>query len=93
MGAVLARYYFDVHDGELIRDSVGTICNGYNDIRYQAMHTLPEIAKEQVPKDGDTQSYSIFVRNYNNATVYTATLSFAGRWLGEDIPPIEEPSF
>jgi len=92
MGAVLARYFFDFFDGVIVRDNLGTLCNGYEEVRFQAMNTLPEIAKELVPKDGDTQSYSILVRNELNLTVYTATLSFSGKWFGEDIPPVEESS-
>ncbi|MFK5597953.1 DUF6894 family protein [Methylobacterium sp. HMF5984] len=86
----MARYFFDFHDGEMHRDPVGQECEGPDEVRSEAMHALPAIAKEKVPKDGNKQAYTILVRNERNVTVYTATLTFAGIWLGENEPPIEE---
>ena len=56
------------------------------------MRGLPAIAKDQVPKDGNEQASTVLVLNERNFTVYTATLTFAGLWLGEDEPPVAEPS-
>ncbi|MCJ2110227.1 hypothetical protein MKK64_03200, partial [Methylobacterium sp. E-025] len=71
-------------------DAVGHECEGPDDIRLEAMHALPAIARDQLPKDGDTQFYTVLVRNERSLTVYTAALTFAGIWLGEDEPPVEE---
>ena len=50
------------------------------------MHALPFVAKEVIPRTAsDTQAFTVLVRDENNATVYTATLTFAGLWVG-DIP-------
>jgi hypothetical protein len=54
------------------------------------MHVLPAIARDTIPKDGNRQSFTVLVRNERDLTVYTATLSFAGLWLGEDDPPPPE---
>lgn len=86
----MARYFFDFYDDKLHRDAVGSECAGYNDIRMEAMHALPTMTKDQVPKDGNEQAFTVLVRNERNFTVYTATLTFAGIWLGEDEPPTEE---
>jgi len=56
------------------------------------MRALPEIARERVYKDGDEQAYTVVVRNERNLTVYTATLTFTGFWIGEEEPPTPEPS-
>ncbi|WP_409567805.1 DUF6894 family protein, partial [Methylobacterium sp. E-025] len=45
------------------RDAVGHECEGPDDIRLEAMHALPAIARDQLPKDGDTQFYTVLVRN------------------------------
>ena len=85
----MARYFFDFYVGEIHRDTVGTECEGYADIRTEAMKTLPALAMEWVHKDGNEQAYTVLVRNQRNLTVYTATLTFAGVWLGEDEPSAE----
>lgn len=87
----MARYFFDFYDGNLKRDLHGAECAAPEDIRYEAMRTLPEIAKAQIPKDGQEQAFTVLVRNENHLTVYTTTLTFAGIWLGESVPPICEP--
>lgn len=86
----MARYYFDIHDGfRLFRDDVGSDCSGQEAIRTEAMHVLPAIAWDSVPKDGDRQAFTVLVRNEGNLTVYTATMTFAGLWLGEEVPLAE----
>ncbi len=37
------------------------------------------------PRDGDRQAFTALVRDESGLTVYTATLTFAGLWVG-DIP-------
>ncbi|AWN46404.1 hypothetical protein DK419_08810 [Methylobacterium terrae] len=87
----MARYYFDVHDGKhLTRDDVGTECGGPDTIRFEAMMALPAIARDVIPKDGDRQALTVLVRNASNLIVYTATMTFASIWLGEDVPPVAE---
>nr|WP_325170011.1 hypothetical protein [Methylobacterium sp. C25] len=49
------------------------------------METLPQVARDEIPKDGDQQAYTVLVRNEHNVTVYTATLMFSGLWVG-DLP-------
>lgn len=83
----MSRYYFDFHDGfRLVRDDVGSECSGQEAIRTEAMHVLPAIARDSIPKDGDRQAFTVLVRNKDNLTVYTATMTFAGLWLGEKVP-------
>lgn len=87
----MARYYFDIHDGHhLTRDDTGTECHGLSGIKAQAMAALPAIARDIIPKDGDRQALTVLVRNTSNLTVYTATLTFASIWLGEDRPSAAE---
>lgn len=75
----------------MIRDPIGHECASYEDIRHEAMKALPEIAKGAIPQNGDKQAFTVSVRNESNLTVYTATLTFAGIWLGEQVLPPGEP--
>jgi hypothetical protein len=56
------------------------------------MQALPAIARDEIPKDGDRQSFMVMVRDENNIIVYTATLAFADLWMGDvpPPPPVEE---
>ncbi len=87
----MPRYFFDIHDGtKFARDALGAECDGREDVRFQAMHALPSIARDEIPRDGDRQAFSVLVRNENDVTVYTATLTFAGLWIGDHpIPALE----
>ncbi len=87
----MARFYFDIHDGSVLRrDPEGTECDGRDAVRQEAMHTLPLIAKSTIPKAArDEQAFTVVVRDENGFTVYTATLTFAGLWMG-DVPIPEQ---
>lgn len=86
----MPRYFFDIHAGsKFSRDANGMECDGMGAIRHQAMRALPSIARDEIPKDGDRQAFTVLVRDLNDITVYTATLTFAGLWIGDD--PIPEP--
>ena len=87
----MARYFFDFYDGALTRDSHGIECCGPEEIAQEAIQALPDMVKRKVPKHGSNQAYTVLVRNESNFIVYTASLTFAGIWLGEETPPIGEP--
>ena len=80
----MARYYFDIHDGHALRrDPEGSECADPGAIKDEAMSTLPAIARDVIPTDGDKQAFMVLVRDENNVTVYTATLTFAGLWVSD----------
>jgi len=86
----MPRYSFDIHYGSsLSRDTIGTECDGHEGVRFEAMRALPAIARDEIPKDGDRQAFTVLVRDEGNLTVYTATVTFAGLWLGDE--PIPDP--
>jgi len=89
------RYFFDIHDGlSLKRDAIGMECDGFRGVRVEAMQTLPQIACDLIPMDGDRQAFTVLVRDENDSTVYTATLTFAGLWMGDTpIPEVETDAF
>ncbi|MER2266353.1 DUF6894 family protein [Methylobacterium oxalidis] len=75
------RYFFDIVDGGPRRDDTGTECAGMADVRGAAMKVLPDIAREEIPGDGDRRFFTVVARDEAGEAVYTATLSFAGIWL------------
>lgn len=78
----MARYYFHVHqNGQLYKDSEGTEFASVDMVRTEAMEALPDIAKDEVPRDGDRQAFAVLVTDENGKPVYSATLTFAGLWL------------
>lgn len=79
----MQHYFFDLlANGTRQEDDVGLDFATLNEVRYAAMSGLPAIAAEEVPKDGDHQHYTIMVKGEDGKPIYTATLTFAGLWLG-----------
>ncbi len=74
----MPRYYFDVHDRHFQRDEEGTECKDFEAARREAMITLPEISRWEIPRDGDQQAFMVLVRDEAGLVVYTATLTYAG---------------
>ena len=78
----MPRYVFDIHDlNGPERDNVGTELPDLTAARREAMRLLPNIARDEVPRDGDHQSFVVLVTDENGRPVYSATLSYTGLWL------------
>lgn len=75
----MPRFYFDLHDGVKTIDNEGVECRDVEHAQILAKRMLPEIALDEVPRDGDAKSYSVSVRNQQDEVVYTASLDFRGR--------------
>ncbi|MGU3665112.1 DUF6894 family protein [Methylobacterium sp. A49B] len=74
----MPRYFFDIHNGAFHPDDEGTECADFEAARKQAMASLPEVARWEIPSDGDRQAFTVLVRDEDGVLVYTATLTFAG---------------
>lgn len=77
----MPRYYFDIHDSGSQRDDEGTECADLDAVRMQAVRTLPDIAREEIPKDGDRRTFTVLVTDEEGHPVYSATLNYTGLWL------------
>ncbi|GJE73316.1 hypothetical protein CHKEEEPN_4880 [Methylorubrum podarium] len=53
------RYFFDTHDGAFHRDEDGTECADLDAVRREAMIFLPEIARWEIPKDGNQRAFTV----------------------------------
>lgn len=81
----MPRYFFDTYaNGDLVIDDDGQECRDVAQVRMEAMRALPAIAKDEVPKDGDRQAYTVLVKNESGLSIYSATLTFAGLWLNHE---------
>ncbi len=72
---VMARYYFDTHDGDhLVTDEEGLECGGTPAIRSEALNALSDMAHDVVPKSPH-HPMLVSVRDKEGHVVLRATLS------------------
>ncbi|BAQ48298.1 MULTISPECIES: hypothetical protein [Methylobacterium] len=74
----MPRFYFDIHDGVWSRDDVGVECRNIEEACRHAKRTLPAMALDSIPRDGDRHTITVMVTNDDRRTVYAATLTFSG---------------
>lgn len=77
----MPRYFFDINDGRNARDEEGVDCTDIHEAIRHAKSALPEIAAEEVPKDGERQAITVLVTDENGQAVYLAALTFTGTLL------------
>ncbi|TGD94076.1 DUF6894 family protein [Methylobacterium nonmethylotrophicum] len=78
----MPRFYFDIHDEEWNRDTTGHEFSNLDDAIAQAKRTLPAMALDHLPQNGDHHTVTVLVTDEDGRPVYTATLSFNGLLLG-----------
>ena len=72
-------YYFDVHDaGAMQRDETGTDFAIAEEVIKAARGFLPDVAREEIPKNGDCRHFVVLVRDQHGNPFYSATLAFTG---------------
>jgi hypothetical protein len=77
----MPRYYFDINDGTNQRDDDGIVCSDPQAAVREAKKILPEIAANEVPRDGERQAITVLVTDEHGQAVYMAVLSYTGTWL------------
>ena len=76
----MERYYFDTYDGENFhRDENGQEVTR-EELRRQAIASLPEMATDELP-DGDYRVFRVKVRDEGGTYVFEASLTYDGGWL------------
>jgi hypothetical protein len=77
----LARYYFDTFDGDNANaDSEGIECSEREQVQYQAVNALPDMARESLP-NGPNRMFRVEVREPAGKVVFRATLELKSEWL------------
>lgn len=77
----MPRYFFDINDGRAARDEVGVECANLQAAVLTAKETLPAIAVDKVPRDGERQALTVLVSDEDGHAVYLAALTYTGTWL------------
>lgn len=72
----MTLYFFDVHDGTMQFDEEGTECATLDEACRAAKRLLPDMARDQVARDGDPHNLAVLVSDESHRPVYTATLAF-----------------
>ncbi|WP_187193525.1 MULTISPECIES: hypothetical protein [unclassified Methylobacterium] len=63
------------------RDDEGTALEDFPAVRQHVLRLLPDIARDEVPDDGDRCAFSVVVTDEDGKPIYTATLNWTGLWL------------
>ena len=77
----MPRFFFDIHDGGTSFDEDGVELLDETAVRRQAMQTLPRIAADEIPMNGDRRHFTVLVSDEGGKPVYSATLTYTGLWL------------
>lgn len=78
-------YFFDVIDGFAVHDNSGTEYATEHEAIDAARGLLPDVAKEEIWKNGDRRFFTVVVRDESRHPIYIASLSYSGLRLTE--PP------
>jgi hypothetical protein len=71
----MPRYYFDIRDGEYVqKDNEGSLLNGLAEAKAQAIKTLPDIARDDIPSNCQRE-FVIEVKDESGRPVMTARLT------------------
>ena len=71
----MPRYYFDIRDGDYVqKDNEGTVLNGVAEAKTQAVKTLPDLSRDEMPSDG-RREFVIEVRDENGRPMLAARLT------------------
>lgn len=63
------------------RDEEGVDCATLQAAVRKAKKLLPEVAADEVPKDGERQAITVLVTDEDGRAVYMAALTYTGAWL------------
>jgi hypothetical protein len=78
----MPRYFFDAYtDNDLQKDDTGTEFDSLENVREAAQQHLHAIGLHEIPTDLDRRTLAVLVTDRDGRAVYSATLSYAGRWL------------
>ena len=78
---MMPRYFFDVQNGGRYRDETGVELPDLKDVRKEAMKLLPNLARDDIPEDGDNRIFTVLVTDEDGRATYSGTLSYTGLWL------------
>jgi hypothetical protein len=78
----MPRFFFDIQDGGLTVDDVGTEFPNVHAARDAAIRVLPDIARDYIAPHADRE-ISVLMRNEAGQEVFKASFSLRAEWLVE----------
>ena len=69
----MPRYFFDTHNGALVRDEVGIVCSNFKQVLAQATAGLADFAKDAIP-GANLHDMAVRVRDDQDRPVLQTTL-------------------
>ena len=76
----MARYFFDVSDGQLVTDDDGIEFADARCASREALRSLPDMAQSLLPTTG-SETITVTIRDEHGTLLYRATLTIEGAWL------------
>ena len=82
----MPRFFFDIHDNQGSHiDDAGHEFASLDEVREEAQRLLPDLARHEIPQDGEHRSFIVLVRDERGKPVYSATLTYAAALLTPDL--------
>ena len=73
-------FYFDISDGSLTIDDVGTEFPNAHSARDAAIRVLPDVARDEIGA-GQHREVVVLMRNEAGQALFTAALTLTAKWL------------
>jgi hypothetical protein len=80
------RYFFDVHDGDMIRDAKGVECSSLEEVKLLTKRLIPKLVGDLAFLGKDNLIYRVFVRDERGHMVYASALAYSGQWVNSNAP-------
>lgn len=75
-------FFFDVEDGHLTTDDIGSKFPNAHAARHAAIRALPDIARNHIGA-GESREVAVLMRDETGQNLFTASLTLSAKWLVE----------
>jgi hypothetical protein len=80
----MPRFFFDIQDGQLIPDDIGTEFPNAHAARDAAIRILPDIAREEMSL-GKSRQVAVLMRDETGQALFAASLILSAEWLSDTV--------
>ena len=82
----MPRYYFDVHNGDMVRDTEGMEFSNRDEVRRRASNLLLSLIDDIMQMGNEKLDCRIFVRDQSDEIIYMGTFTYSGSWINAALP-------
>lgn len=79
----MARYFFDVADGDIVHDDDGLEFDDVRSASREALRSLPDLARD-LHLSTTGEKLSVTMRDDHGVPIYRATLTIQDEWLQDE---------